>query len=94
MSVSQKRFDSVCARAREAMLLHSTADTLEWDERTGMPIAAGEYRAQQISTLRALVHERRTESNYGDDLQELIQECENEDPHGPIAATAQQLHRD
>ena len=88
MSASQKRFESVCARAREAMLLHSTADTLEWDERTGMPIAAGEYRAQQISTLRALVHERRTDSAYGDDLQQLIQESENEDPHGAVAATA------
>lgn len=94
MAVSQERFDSVCARAREAMLLHSTADTLEWDERTGMPIAAGEYRAQQISTLRALVHERRTDPAYGGDLQQLVQECENEDPHSTIVATARQLHRD
>ena len=94
MSVSQERFDSVCAKAREAMLLHSTADTLEWDERTGMPIAAGEYRAQQISTLRALVHERRTNSTYGSDLQQLIQDCETEDPHGPVATTVQQLYRD
>ena len=94
MSVSQERFDSVCAKAREAMLLHSTADTLEWDERTGMPIAAGEYRAQQISTLRALVHERRTDSAYGDDLQQLVQECKNEDPHSTVVATAQHLYRD
>ena len=76
MSISQERFESVCARARQAMLLHSTADTLEWDERTGMPVAAGEYRAQQISTLRALVHEQRTDPQYGDDLQHLLQECE------------------
>jgi len=94
MSISQERFESVCARARQAMLLHSTADTLEWDERTGMPVAAGEYRAQQISTLRALVHERRTDPQYGEDLQHLLQECEGEDPHGTLAATVQQLHRD
>ena len=94
MSVNQQRFDAVCARAREAMILHSTADTLEWDERTGLPIAAGEYRAQQVSTLRALVHQRRTDPVYGENLLSLVQECGDEDPHGPIAATIRELHRD
>ena len=30
---------------RETALLESTQATLEWDERTGMPPAAGAYRA-------------------------------------------------
>jgi len=94
MSVSHERFEAVCAHAREAMLLHSTADTLEWDERTGLPMAAGEYRAQQVSTLRAVVHERRTDRRYGEDLQHLLQECGNEDQHEPVAATIRGLHRD
>ena len=42
MPFDQAKFDRVCSKAREAMLLHSSADALEWDERTGMPIAAGE----------------------------------------------------
>lgn len=94
MSASQERFDSVCAKAREAMVLHSTADTLEWDERTGMPIAAGDYRAQQISMLRALVHELRTDAGYGENLQQLVEDLKDEDPHEPRVATVQQLHRD
>ncbi|MGI9470747.1 MAG: carboxypeptidase M32 [Rubripirellula sp.] len=94
MSVSQERFESVCAQAREAMMLHSTADTLEWDERTGMPIAAGEYRASQVAMLRALVHQRRTDQTYGESLQHLMGELGDEDPHGEIASTVKGLHRD
>ena len=76
------------------MVLHSTADTLEWDERTGMPIAAGDYRAQQISMLRALVHELRTDAGYGENLQQLVEDLKDEDPHEPRVATVRQLHRD
>ncbi len=75
MSIDGKLFESVCARAREAMMLQSAADALEWDERTGMPIAAGEYRAGQVSTLRAMVHRIRTDSAYGDDLQRLADDA-------------------
>ena len=94
MSMNLERFESVCTQAREAMMLHSTADALEWDERTGMPIAAGEYRASQISTLRALAHRRRTEDLYGENLQRLLEDLGNEDPHGEIATTIKGLHRD
>ena len=94
MAVNQECFESVCAMAREAMMLHATADTLEWDERTGMPIAAGEYRASQVSTLRALVHQRRTDNRYGEQLQALMEEVAGEDPHGEAAATVRGLHRD
>lgn len=55
MNVDPKLFDQVCDHARQAMLLHSSADALEWDERTGMPVAAGPYRAEQVSTLRASI---------------------------------------
>lgn len=94
MSIDGKVFESVCARTREAMLLQSAADALEWDERTGMPIAAGEYRARQVSTLRAMVHRIRTDSAYGDDLQQLANDASNEDPHGDVGATIRGLYRD
>jgi carboxypeptidase Taq len=94
MSIDMKLFDSVCARAREAMMLHSVADTLEWDERTGLPAAAGEYRAAQISTLRAMTHQIRTHASYGEDLQRLTDDVSDEDPHGDVAATIRGLYRD
>ena len=94
MSVDRKLFDSVCTRAREAMLLQSAADALEWDERTGMPIAAGQYRASQVSTLRAMVHRIRTDPAYGDDLRSLVEAAHGEDPHGDVGATIRELSRD
>jgi carboxypeptidase Taq len=94
MSIDSKLFDSVCEQARKAMILHSTADTLEWDERTGMPIAAGEYRAAQVSTLRAMVHQIRTDPSYGEDLQRLQENVADDDPHGDVTATVRELFRD
>ncbi|MEM8667377.1 MAG: carboxypeptidase M32 [Planctomycetota bacterium] len=94
MTDFQSRFESVCDRAREAMRLHSAADTLEWDERTGLPFAAGEYRASQVASLRSLVHRIRTADDYGDDLQWLVDQSENFDPHDDTYATIRLLHRD
>jgi carboxypeptidase Taq len=94
MALDPAIIERVCAAARQAMLLQTSADILEWDERTGMPIAAGEYRAAQVSTLRAMAHRARTDQAYGDDLQSLRQQIEQEDPHSPTAATVAGLYRD
>lgn len=75
-------------------MFHSAADALEWDERTGMPIAAGEYRAQQVSLLRSSAHELRTDAAYGDALASLIDQLPQLDPHADQAATVRGLHRD
>ena len=44
-------FDELCSLAREAALLESIEALLGWDERTYMPPAAGEYRAEQMTYL-------------------------------------------
>lgn len=88
------RFDSVCQRAREAMRLQTAADAIEWDERTGLPHAAGEYRASQVASLRAIVHGIRTDAAYGDDLTWLMEHAADHDPHSDIRATTECLHRD
>lgn len=94
MSVDQARFEHVCSMSREAMILQSSADTLEWDERTGMPIAAGDYRAQQVATLRAMTHRIRTDPAYGENLQRLMEQSSEEAPHGQPGATIRELYRD
>ena len=94
MAIDQPIFGAVCDQARQAMKLQTAADTLEWDERTGMPPAAGEYRAEQVSTIRAMVHQLRTDPQYGENLQLLLSQCTGEDWHGDVGATVSGLHRD
>lgn len=91
--MNQDLFDKVCSHARQAMLTHTAADALEWDERTGMPPAAGDYRAEQVAVLRARTHELRTDPGYGEQLQQLS-ESTNGDLHDDRGATVRGLLRD
>lgn len=94
MSLDETLFESVCATARRAAIFHSAADALEWDERTGMPIKAGAYRAEQVSALRSSAHQLRTDAHYGDALQTLAGQLDSLDPHSDAVATVRELHRD
>lgn len=87
-------FDKVVAHARETSLLQSTMALLEWDERTGLPNHAGNYRAEQITLLSGMIHRRRTDVEWGDQLQRL---CESElvsESSTPRAATILRLKKD
>ncbi len=44
---------------------------LEWDERTGLPSGAAEYRADQVTLLSGLIHSRRTDPRIGEWLVSL-----------------------
>lgn len=87
-------FTYVCQNAQQAALLHSSADALEWDERTNMPVSAGDYRADQVSYLRGLAHQRRTEQKYRDYLEELFQKIDPVKEQDHTSITIMQLHRD
>lgn len=87
-------FQYVCQNAQQAALLHSSADMLEWDERTGMPASAGDYRADQVSYLRGLAHQKRTEPKYRDYLEELFQNIDSKHQPDRISITVSQLYRD
>ena len=63
---------------REIQLLkHSTA-LASWDQETYMPKGAIEERAEQISLLEGLQHERMTSSEFGDLLAALRDDQELE----------------
>lgn len=94
MSPQPELFQQVCDHVRHAALLQSIADTLEWDERTGMPIAAGDYRATQVSTLRAMTHSHLTDPRFGESLQSLENAIATEEPHSDVASTVRELLRD
>ncbi|HEX8275165.1 MAG TPA: carboxypeptidase M32 [Longimicrobiaceae bacterium] len=59
---------------REVAVLASAAATLGWDQETYMPPAGAALRAEQLSALSALVHERRTSPR----LAELLAACEGD----------------
>lgn len=71
-------YETVCRQTRQAALLDSIVALLDWDERTVMPEAAGEYRAEQSARISRLVHERWIDPQFGQALAALAQ--------GPLAA--------
>jgi carboxypeptidase Taq len=87
-------FTELTSLAREAALLESIDAFLGWDERTYMPPAAGEYRAEQMTYLSGLVHQKRTNPRLGELLGELRGTDLAKDPHSDAGATIRQLQRD
>jgi carboxypeptidase Taq len=46
---------------------------LGWDERTQLPPAGGEYRAEQSTLLAGLIHQRWVDPKFGQQLEELAE---------------------
>ena len=89
-SLFQKTYNYV----RETALLESTSALLEWDEQTGIPSAAAPFRADQVSFLSGLIHERATKPQYGEWLNELSDSELAEGVDDPVAASIRGLKRD
>jgi carboxypeptidase Taq len=64
-------FEQACTTAREAAVLASVEAALGWDERTGMPPKATEYRGEQAAALAGLIHGKRTDPARGEMLAAL-----------------------
>ncbi len=77
---AQSRFDDVCKHVRQANLLLTAGAVLDWDERTKMPAANAEYRAEQTALLAGLLHQRWTDAAFVGKVTELAA--------GPLAADA------
>ncbi len=86
-------FELLCQHAREAALLESVNQLLEWDERTIMPHRAGAYRAEQVTLLAALAHQRQVDPRIGGWLDELSGSPLAADPHSDTGATIRELRR-
>lgn len=78
---------------RETALLESTQATLEWDERTGMPSEAGAYRAEQITYLSGLIHQRRTDTTQAERIDALVQLATTQPDNAELVVTARYLKR-
>src|SRR5262245_42012245 len=90
---TDKTFDQLCQYTRQTAMYGSIMALLEWDERTIMPPAQGEYRAEQVTLLSRTVHERETAPEVGGWLAELAESALAKDPASDPGATIRQLKR-
>ncbi len=93
MDNDQATFDHLCTDARETALLASVASVLEWEEQTYMPPAAGAYRAEQLSLLAAMAHDRATAPQVGEWLGALADSTLASDPHSKTGTVIREMRR-
>ena len=94
MSEPQKIYDQLCRHARETALLSAAESALGWDERTLLPVEGAEFRAEQVTLLAGMIHQRRTDPRLGDWLGELSTSPLAADPHSDSGTTIRQLKRE
>jgi carboxypeptidase Taq len=87
-------YERLCTHTREAAILNSMQGLLGWDERTKLPPAGGEYRAEQMSFLAGLIHKKQTAPEVGEWLAELIDSPLAVDRHSQTGADIINLKRD
>ncbi len=92
-SEPESLYESVCRHARETALLASIESALGWDERTMMPPAAADYRAEQVTYLAGMIHRRRTDPQWGERLAALAEGPLAADPHSETGANIRRLKR-
>ncbi len=85
--------DRVVIHARQTAVLESINSVLGWDERTMMPTEAGDFRAEQMTLVAGLIHERWTNREFGEWLGQLAESPLAADPHSDAGATIRRLKR-
>ncbi|MEQ1561843.1 MAG: carboxypeptidase M32, partial [Nitrospiraceae bacterium] len=53
-----KTVEALTTRLLEIQRINSAASLLSWDQETYMPAGGGEARAEQISTLQGIAHQK------------------------------------
>jgi carboxypeptidase Taq len=74
-------------------LLGSIDALLGWDERTQLPPAAAEHRAEQSTLVAGLMHQRWVDPKFGDQLAELAASPLAADPKSDAGVVAYRLKR-
>jgi carboxypeptidase Taq len=89
----ESAFDKLCQYTRETALLAAAESTLAWDERTMLPPAAAEFRAEQLTLLAGMLHARRTDKQVGEWLTVLAASPLAENPHDSSGTVIRELKR-
>jgi carboxypeptidase Taq len=93
MSQPQTTYEKLIRFVHETAVLQSVEALLGWDERCLLPPAAGDYRAEQMTLLTGMIHQRQTDPRLGEWLAELADSPLAKDPAGETGATIRQLKR-
>ncbi len=93
-SQTHPSYEALCNHVRQTAVLGSIEELLSWDEQTGLPPQAAEYRAEQTTLLAGLIHQRSTDSQIGQWLEELVSSPLADDPNSETGATIKDLKRD
>lgn len=94
MNSSEATYNLLTAHTRETAILSSIQELLEWDERTKMPAAGGQYRADQAAYVAGQVHHQQTDPSVGDWLSQLAECPLATDPTSDTGAVIRHLQRD
>src|SRR4051812_12188206 len=86
-------YDQLITELREIALLASVNSVLNWDEQTQMPAKGAEHRANQVSLLARMVHQRFTSPRIGELLDASSDAAASDDPHGVIATNVRETRR-
>jgi carboxypeptidase Taq len=81
----QEALTELKKKTREISILETCGALLDWDERTYMPAGASEFRAEQLSYVAGLTHQRTVSPRIGE-LLEIIQGSDLMDGGGTDAA--------
>jgi carboxypeptidase Taq len=93
MSQTQSTYEKLVRFVHETAVLQSIDALLGWDERCLLPPAAADYRAEQMTLLTGLVHQRQTDQRLGEWLAELGDSPLAKDAASETGATIRQLKR-
>src|SRR5690242_8396116 len=69
--MTQKAYDSLVEKVRDAALVQSISGLLGWDQETMMPSDGAEHRSKQMALLAGLFHERITSKEVASMLGEV-----------------------
>ncbi|MCA9071343.1 MAG: carboxypeptidase M32, partial [Planctomycetaceae bacterium] len=92
MADTEALYAELVEHLRKTSILESCNSVLSWDEQTYLPTGGAEHRANQLSLISGLAHERRTAPRVG----ELLGELEQQDlgpADGPMAVNVREARR-
>ena len=67
-------YAALTRRLRETATLGSVGELLAWDQETMMPRSGARFRAEELTVVSSLVHQKATDAAVGD----LIASCESD----------------
>jgi carboxypeptidase Taq len=89
----QQLYKDVCQYARRTAVMVAIDAALGWDERTQLPPAGGDYRAEQSTLMAGLIHQRWIDPKFGDQLEELAASPLAADPQSDSGVVIRRLKR-